>query len=119
MRKIGFWALVAADVLILAACGTTTPVMYNWYGYTNTTYQYVKEGDEDSNEKLLEVYQKIMDGQADTIRQTVPPGVCADYGYMLVKGGKVEEGKALLLKEKELYPESTAFIDNILKRIEK
>ncbi len=118
MRRIGFWALIATGLVILASCGST-PVMYNWYGYTNTTYEYVKAGDEDSNAKLLEVYQKIMDGQADSIRQTVPPGVCADYGYMLVKSGKVAEGKDLLLKEKELYPESAAFIDSIIKRIER
>ncbi|MBQ6779819.1 MAG: DUF4810 domain-containing protein [Treponema sp.] len=118
MRKSVFWALIAASAVILASCGST-PVMYNWYGYTNTTYEYVKAGDDESNAKLLEVYQKIVDGQADTLRQTVPPGVCADYGYMLVKGGKIDEGKALLLKEKELYPESAAFIDSILRRIER
>ena len=118
MRKSVLWGIAAASILLFASCAST-PVMYNWETYTNSTYQYIKAGDEDSNTALLEVYQKILDGQADTIRQTVPPGVCADYGYMLVKGGKTEEGKALLLKEKELYPESAAFIDSIIRRIER
>ena len=116
MKKLILPSVVVAGAMILASCGST-PVMYNWYGYTDATYQYVKTGDEKTTETLLEVYQKIVDGQEGSIRGTIPPGVCADYGYMLVTAGKVEEGKEMLLKEKELYPESTAFVDSILKRI--
>ena len=47
-----------------------------------------------------------------------PPGVCADYGYLLIKKGEVEKGKELLVKETILYPESKLFIDMILKRFE-
>lgn len=116
MKKSVLLSLIAAPAVILASCASS-PTLYNWYTYSDSTYQYVKAGDDESNAKLLEVYQQIVDGQEGSIRETVPPGVCADYGYMLVSAGKVEEGKELLLKEKELYPESAAFIDSILKRI--
>ena len=104
--------------LLLASCVTNKePPLYYWYGYTNAVYDYIKLGDEDSNGKMLEVYQQLLDGQAGTVRQVPPPGVCADYGWMLIQSGKKEEGKDLLRKEMELYPESAAFIQSILRRV--
>ena len=95
--------------------------MYNWDNYSSTTFKYVKNGDEseESVQDLINVYRTIMSNQAGTYRGTIPPGVCADYGYLLVRSGKIEEGKELLLKEKELYPESSKFIDSIVKKIER
>ena len=52
------------------------------------------------------------------VRMVPPPGVCADYGYLLLMNGKTDEGKALLEQETVLYPESKKFIDRILKRFE-
>jgi hypothetical protein len=80
-------------------------------------FAYTRTADEDSLEKLIEVYDHLM---TDTggVRNVVPPGVCADYGYLLLRQGKIEEGKALLAKETVLYPESKKFIDRILTRFE-
>jgi len=49
----------------------------------------------------------------------VQPGICAEYGYLLIKQGKREEGLQLLKKEIELYPESKVFITRIIKQFEK
>ena len=114
MKKIALF-FAAVPLAFLSSCGTTS--LYNWSSYTNDTYQYVKKGDDESSGKLLETYQKIIDDQQKTVRQTVPPGIYGDYGYFLVKAGKIEEGKEFLNKEKELYPESALFIDSILKKI--
>ena len=104
---------------LTVGCVSGYKAVYNWDIYSAQTYKYVKGGDEENTEALFETYQKIMEGQADTIRQTVPPGVCADYGYLMIKAGRVEEGKALLRKEMELYPESTQFMNGVLRKIER
>ena len=82
---------------------------------------YVKVPNDETLQSLFATYQRIMDGQnGETVyRNTVPPGVCADYGYMLILAGKTDEGKALLLKEKELYPESAVFIERVLEMVER
>lgn len=116
MKKLILPVVIAAAAVILASC-SSAPKLYEWYTYTDTTYQYIKAGDDEATTKLFEVYQKVIDGQEKAVRQTVPPGVYADYGYLLVKAGKVKEGKEMLTKEMELYPESAAFINSILKRI--
>lgn len=119
MKKVIVLGVAVLAALLLASCTTNKePPLYYWYGYTNAVYDYIKLGNEDSNGKLLEVYQNLVDGQAEAARQVPPPGVCADYGWMLIQSGKKEEGKDLLRKEMELYPESAAFIQNILRRVD-
>jgi len=70
--------------------------------------------DEESIKNLLNSYQQIIEKQEGT-RKTVPPGIYADYGFILLQTGKTEEGKAMLKKEVSLYPESEVFINRILK----
>jgi hypothetical protein len=43
----------------------------------------------------------------------VPPGACAEYGYLLIKEGKDQDGLMYLDKEQALYPESAVFIQRI------
>ena len=111
-------AVLAAGCLFLTSCETTQP-LYNWSTYDDASYAYMKNADEKSLNDLMAVYASIIDKQSDTIRQTVPPGICADYGYLLVKSGKKTEGVKLLKKEVEVYPESEKFVSQILRMVEK
>lgn len=49
----------------------------------------------------------------------VPPGLYAEYGYLLYKTGKKDEGLSFLRQEIKLYPESERYISRIIKQIEK
>jgi len=113
MRKgLILFALLA----ILASCTTQKP-LYTWGNYEITSYNYLKNTDEKSIQELIENYQQVIENQKGT-RGIVPPGVCADYGFILLQEGKKEEGKEMLMKEIALYPESKIFIERILKMIE-
>lgn len=114
MKKIIF---ISISALLLASCTTQKP-LYSWGKYEITSYNYLKNSDEKSTQELIETYQKIIKKQKGS-RGIVPPGIYADYGFVLLQANKTEEGKALLLKEVALYPESKIFIDRILKIIEK
>lgn len=109
-------AIIASVALLAMSCGSTQ--LYSWYTFQSDYYHYLKNADEDSQKKLAETYQKIIETQKET-RGVVPPGIYADYGWMLLQDGKTDEGKAMLAKEIELYPESEAFVGSILKRYEK
>ena len=91
--------------------------LYNWGKYQEAGYQYIKKNTDQDLEKLLQAYQYVIDNQK-TGRMTVPPGIYADYGFFLVKQGKVEEGLKLMKMEVALYPESAVFMNRIIKRIE-
>ncbi|MDR2130185.1 MAG: DUF4810 domain-containing protein [Odoribacteraceae bacterium] len=113
MKKIVIAMLIMIGMI---GCQIQKP-MYSWYNYNATSYNYQKNADAASSQQMIETYQKIVDRQTGS-RQTVPPGICADYGFLLLQANKVEEGKAMLMREIVLYPESRLFIERILKMIE-
>ena len=113
MKKIIFISTIA---LLLASC-TTQKHLYSWGKYELTSYNYLKNSDEKSTQELIKTYQQIIAKQKGT-RRVVPPGIYADYGFILLQTNKTKEAKTMLLKEIDLYPESEIFIARILKLIE-
>lgn len=114
MRKLIFFFCA---VWLLSSCTVQKP-LYSWAKYETASYNYLKNSDEKSTQALIDNYKKIIEKQTGT-RNVPPPGIYADYGYLLLQIGRTDEGKALLLKEIELYPESKIFIDRILKMLER
>lgn len=106
-----------ACISLLSSCVTTQKPLYTWGNYEKTSYNYLKNTDEKSIQQLTEDYQKIINNQRGT-RGVIPPGICADYGFLLLQEGKTKEGKEMLMKEIALYPESKIFIERILKMLE-
>lgn len=101
---------------LFCSCGITQP-LYNWNGYDQSVYTYIKNSDEISTKNLLKIYEKLL--KTTGTRKVPGPGVCADYGYLLIKEGEETKGKELLKREIELYPESAILINSVLKRFEK
>lgn len=115
MTKPTLTAVVALFVvMILSSCGPTQ--LYNWKDYENASYNYVKKSDEASLNKLLASYENIIN--ATHMRGVPPPGVYADYGYLLIKKGEIKKGLECLKLEISIYPESKPFIERIIKRVE-
>ena len=117
MKKLLFPAAVMAVLFGAGSC-TTPKTLYSWYDYEDATYQYSKKSTEELQVKVLEQYKKITERQKG-VRGVVPPGMYAEYGYLLYKTGKKDEGLSFLKKEVELYPESDTYISRIIKQLEK
>ncbi len=98
------------------SCGPASS-LYSWKGYDEAIYAYTDKADEARLQQILKVYEKILKSKGS--RGIPAPGICADYGFLLIKNGEVDKGKELLQKEVEFYPESEPFISRILKRFEK
>ncbi|QTQ14920.1 DUF4810 domain-containing protein [Treponema parvum] len=104
-------------VITSISCASNKP-LYDWYDYQEDSYHYLKNADEKSVKTLIETYEKIISKQ-NASRAAVPPGIYADYGYLLIRSGKTKEGTEMLKKEVELYPESEVFVSQIIKRLGK
>ena len=113
-RKTGATFAAILLALLLSSCASTK--LYSWYNYQADYYHYVKNNDKKTLDDLVATYEKVIATQKAT-RGVVPPGIYADYGFLLIQNGKTTEGKAMLAKELELYPESKVFVGSILKRI--
>lgn len=144
MKKLFVLLLVT---FCLTSCGLTSSLYY-WGGSQNgaTTYENLayKNYDKQTPEsicKLICMYEDIVTHPGG-IRNMPPPGICAEYGYMLLIPENAEifakyatsmqkrtfasteyatffpvKGKELMLKEIELYPESAKFIAPLIERL--
>ena len=144
MKRILTLVLVS---FLLASCGMTSSLYY-WGGMQNgaTTYEHLayKSYDKQTPEslcRLLCMYEDIVSNPGGT-RKMPPPGICAEYGYMLLIPENAaifaehattaqrksfassdyaaffpKKGKELLQKEIELYPESAKFITPLIERL--
>lgn len=114
--------LLSTTALAFAALAATScvssPQLYSWYGYEDAVYTNYKKPTEKSQEHVLQQYRAVIEKQKGT-RATVPPGLYAEYGFLLYKTGKKEEGLNYMKQEKALYPESDAYISRIIKQLEK
>ncbi|MES2727097.1 MAG: DUF4810 domain-containing protein [Bacteroidota bacterium] len=110
MNKI---LLATIAIIALASCQTANKPLYNWSRYESASYSYLKTKNDKTTKALLEDYKRIVTKQTGS-RKVVPPGVYADYGFLLIQTGKTTEGRAFLEKEIALYPEAKSFIDRIL-----
>ena len=109
--------LAAFAIASICSCTTTTQ-LYSWYDYENITYQYNKRRTEELQGKVLAQYKKLTEKQ-NGARGVVPPGLYAEYGYLLYMTGKQDEGLRFMKEEIRLYPESEVYISRIIKQLEK
>lgn len=117
MKKTLFYITLVCCVVALASCSSPQN-LYSWYDYEDAVYKYNKTPTDEAQVKVLEQYKKLTEKQSG-VRGMVPPGLYAEYGYLLFKTGKKDEGLSFLKQEIKLYPESERYISRIIKQIEK
>ncbi len=143
MRKVLIPLLLLA---LTASCGPTR--LYYWGSYSEGTtpyeelaYQQYDKQTPESVCALVCLYEDMV-AHPGGQRQVPPPGICAEYGYLLLQPSTAEyfaqhatsrqrkvfnsndfgalfsqRGEEMLAKEMELYPESAKFIEPLLKRV--
>jgi hypothetical protein len=115
-KKLIFMML---SFILLSACAQSPQTIYTWGDYVETSTSYATKGDEKEYvEKHLSEIKKIID-QSEMEKRRVAPGIYAEYAQLLYEEGKQEEAKKYFLLEKETYPESEVFIDNVLAKLYK
>lgn len=114
--KKQFICIMLVSGIVLCSCVSKKP-LYTWADYNVRSYNYLKNSDEKSTQELMETYEEIINKQKGE-RGVTPPGIYADYAFLLLAANKTEQGKQMLVKEMELYPESKIFVERILKMIE-
>ncbi|MDR0566810.1 MAG: DUF4810 domain-containing protein [Prevotellaceae bacterium] len=107
---------IAACAMLLSGCAPAT--LYSWGRYQAAAYSYAKSNTDEDAAKLGEAYRYVV-SHPGGMRKVVPPGIYADYAYLLFRQGKTKEALEYLKMEIGLYPESTVFIGRIIKQLEK
>lgn len=142
MRKMKLFAICAAAVACLASCASSN--LYYWGNdvfssetqYDEAAYQYYKKHSPEAICELIMTYEDMVTNPGG-LRQVPPPGICAEYGYLLLtpdveqifaatatkaqrdrmsRTDFYQYGLELMQKEIEYYPESAQFIEPLVKR---
>lgn len=112
MRKV---AVCLACAVVLGACETTPP-LYRWGVYEELIYQgYRDPGSSDPVTDAARLAEDVERTEAEGAR--VPPGVHAHLGYLYFSQGDLAGATSELERERALFPESTAFVDGMLARM--
>ncbi|MCF0176236.1 MAG: DUF4810 domain-containing protein [Bacteroidales bacterium] len=139
--------ILLLSIVLLSSCGGPT-ALYNWGGggmsstsaYEQLTYKNFSKQTPQSLCELVVMYEGLVNKPGGS-RNVPPPGVCAEYGYLLLAPETVaaftehattaqrgtfsstdyasyfrEHGLELMQKEMDLYPESISFIRPLLER---
>ncbi len=109
------------QVLAVWAClglmGCAPPSLYDWGQYEDSLYARQKDASESGQAEAFKMLE-VMIQEADAKNYRAPPGVYADYGYLLFKQGKPDQAIIYFRKEAVLYKESKYLMDSIISRIE-
>jgi len=101
--------LLFLPIFLLIGCAGTPKC--EWVDAGNPTFKYIKTQTDESLRTLIEVYKK------NDALIAKNPQICAagagfygEYGFLLMQNGQNSEGRELMRKEIQLYPESKTFM---------
>ena len=109
------YALAVSLALALGGCAQHKP-LYAWGSYQNQVYAHL-QSKSSPEQQIIEIERDLARASAEGA--AVPPGVYAHLGLMYLQTGKQEQAMQAWTREKELFPESTAFIDYLLKNMKR
>ena len=113
MKKI---MLSFIPLLFCFGCSTTKQ-MYYWGDYSDSLYHSKKEPGVESLAKHKEVLENIVE-ESENQNLRIPPGVCAELGYLYAVNNNTKKAVELFEMEKHIYPESTILMDRLIMRAE-
>ncbi len=112
--KRSIWLPATASAMLLAGCAaSTTPPLYQWSGYQPQVYEYFK-GQSSPQEQIDALEKALQEIRAKG--DTPPPGFHAHLGMLYASVGKEQQGEQELQAEKQLFPESKAYMDFLMKK---
>lgn len=108
--KMGGLLVLAA---MSTACVQTPTQLYQWDSYQPSIHQHYQADSANLGEQVQKLEAAIEKAHANSV--SVPPGLHAHLGMLYFNTGREQDAKAQFAAEKSLFPESSHFMDYILK----
>ena len=109
--------IISAVVFLFAGCAAKPVQLYQWEGYQSNLDSYFRA------DKLgLGEQTQIMEADLKKIKSsgaTAPPGYEAHLGLLYGQQGYMDKFATFLLEEKRTFPESSVFIDFLMRNFKK
>jgi hypothetical protein len=112
MKKI--FIILSLFLMVSFILGCAQERLYYWGNYSQTLYKYKKQPKEENLEAHKACLVQIIE-ESNKRNKRTPPGVCCEYGYILLKEGKTQQALSYFEMEERNYPESKVFIERLKK----
>jgi hypothetical protein len=110
--------VIFAIAALGAGCVQKAKPMYNWCNYSDSLYSCKKnDGTETLTQHQAVLERIITESKEKSMR--VPPGVCAELGYVYAAQNRSQEAIGLYEQEKQTYPESALLMNRLISQTEK
>ena len=115
MKIIGVRRIVLSSLLLTGACASGPKTLYQWGDYQPALLSYAKNPQE--TQKFADRIKVDID-KAE-IKNAVPPGVYAEYGYALLELNNAPGAVEFFGKERAKWPESSVLMTRLIDRLSK
>lgn len=105
----------AVSLLVLAGCASAPQPLYHWEGYQQQVYERFESSS--STEEQIAVLEASVQ-HARAADRPLPPGFHAHLGMLYADIGKLDQVRQQFETEKSLYPESTTYMDFLLRKFD-
>lgn len=117
MRRARWTGRLVGSVIIgsLVGCAHAPPPMYQWETYQRNVYQFLQHEDANPGEQLR--VMQVQTERTKTAGTRLPPGFRAHIAMLHLQLGQYEDAKQQLEAEKSAFPESSHYMDFLLKQM--
>lgn len=112
ITRIKFVSLLLG-LVIFTGCGPTT--RYTWSSYDVDLYDYYKTPAE--KKEFVAAIKEVID-RAEP-ENKVPPGIYAEYGFLMYENGEIEQAVLYYQKEVNKWPESKFLMEKMIANTQK
>lgn len=113
MRRL----IVAGCIAALAGCATRQPPLYSWETFPRQQYDVLLRSGTASPDAQILALQAHAE-KARAAGAALPPGFRAHLGMLQLAVGNADQARAMWQAEKLAFPESTPYMDQLLKRLD-
>jgi hypothetical protein len=102
--------IVLCAAVAIVGCSTSSP--FYWGDHAATDYAYRLKSDSATVKAHIVELKRIID-VASSYQKRIPPGVAAEYGFLLITQRGDSTGWRYLRRERDMFPESKPFIERL------
>lgn len=113
MKSRAKYLIVIVGLLSLTGCAAKTH--YVWSDYDSKLYKYYQNPSE-RDEFVLQLKEVLDESESSG---SVPPGIYAEYGYMMYEQGNSLQAVMYYQKESDKWPESKVFMSKMIANAQK
>ena len=112
-----FGTTLPVALLLLSGCAAPVKPLYGWGNYQGQVYDYFKASGNGTEAQIIALEESLQKNSAKNL--PAPPGFHAHLGLLYANAGKDDMVIKEFEMEKALFPESSSYMDFLMRKVKK